>query len=83
ARNHIWGRLMSAKLSRINQAYYMARDEFLGKPIDADPEFLKELQQVDAAAVRRVAATWFRTDAPIIATAGTIPADQPDTAEGK
>ncbi|RME21953.1 MAG: insulinase family protein, partial [Candidatus Zixiibacteriota bacterium] len=64
ARNHIWGRLMSAKLSRINQAYYMARDEFLGRPIDADPEFLTELQQVDAAAVRRVAATWFRTDAP-------------------
>ena len=73
ARNQIWGRLMSTKLSRINQAYYLARDEFLGRPLNSDPRLLEALQQVDAAAVRRVAAAWFRTDIPVIATAGPQP----------
>ncbi len=72
ARNQIWGRLMSAKLSRINQAYYLGIDEYLGREIDYDPEFLAELAAVDVQAVRRVAAVYFNDGAYVLATAGKL-----------
>ncbi len=73
ARNEIWGRLMSAKLSAINQAYYLAVDEFLGRSLPYDQTLLSDLEQVTSESVRRVASRWFRTDAYILATAGKTP----------
>lgn len=73
ARNKMWGSLMSAKLSRINQAYYLAVDEYLGREPDYDKTLLQQLSQVTAESVRQVASKYFRTDAYILATAGKRP----------
>ncbi len=73
ARNQLWGRLMSAKLSRINQAYYMASDEYLGRQPGHDRTYLNSLSQVDVQRVRMVAAKYFRSDAYVLATAGKRP----------
>jgi predicted Zn-dependent peptidase len=73
ARNRMWGRLMSAKLSRINQAYYLGVDEYLGREPDYDKTLLEQLSQVTAESVRKVASKYFRTDAYVLATAGKRP----------
>jgi len=73
ARNSLWGRLMSAKLSRINQAYYLAVDNYLGRAIGHDKEFLGQLEEVTVESVRRVASVYFRTDNYVLATAGRMP----------
>lgn len=73
ARNRMWGRLMSAKLSRINQAYYLGVDEYLGREPDYDKTLLKQLSQVTAESVRKVASKYFRTDAYVLASAGRRP----------
>lgn len=70
ARNHIWGRLMAAKLSRINQAYYLCLNEFLGREMDFDQTFIKQLTEVSADSVRRVLSRYFRPESFILATAG-------------
>ncbi len=71
ARNQIWGSLASARLSRINQAFYLAVDEYYGRKVNYTKEFLEYLQAVDVGAVRRVMARWFHTDATVVASAGT------------
>jgi zinc protease len=73
AKNAIWGRLMSAKLSRINQAYYLTVDEFLGRELTYDSRLLEELAQVTVESVRRAASKHFRTDSYVLATAGKQP----------
>jgi len=70
ARNQLWGRLMSAKLSRINQAYYLAVDEYLGRPIGYDQTYVQQLKKADVFSVRQAASKYFRTDAYVLATAG-------------
>ncbi|MDF1545481.1 MAG: pitrilysin family protein [bacterium] len=70
ARNKIWGRLMSAKLSSINQAYYLGLDEFLGYSKDRDDEFLAELASVDINSIRRACSKYVRTGGQIVASAG-------------
>jgi len=72
AKNRLWGRLMTAKLSRINQAYYLGVDEFFGRDLGYDRRFLEELEKVTMEAVRRVASRYFRTDTYVIATAGKL-----------
>jgi zinc protease len=73
ARNQLWGRLMSAKLSRINQAYYLAVDEYLGRQPGYDRILLQRLSDVTADSIRKVATRYFRTDAYVLATAGKRP----------
>jgi len=73
ARNRMWGHLMSAKLSRINQAYYLGVDEYLGREPDYDKTLLEQLSQVTAESVREVASKYFRTDAYVLASAGKRP----------
>lgn len=70
ARNRIWGRLMSAKLSRINQAYYLGLNNYLGRSEHYDKDYLAQLQKVEYSDIRRVFASYFRTDAYLLATAG-------------
>ena len=76
ARNQLWGRLMSAKLSRINQAFYLAVDEYLGRPVGYDKTYLEQLKKADVMSVRQAAAKYFRTDAYVLATAGKKQAQQ-------
>jgi zinc protease len=73
AKNQIWGRLMSAKLSRINQAYYLALDDFLGREPGYDRILLDRLQKVSVQSVRRAAARHFRPSLWVIASAGRKP----------
>ncbi len=70
ARNKIWGRLMSAKLSSINQAYYLGLNEFLGYSKDRDDEFLAQLALVDINSIRRACSKYVRTGSEIVASAG-------------
>ncbi len=72
ARNQIWGRLMSAKLSSINQAYYLGVDEYLGRQLGYDKEYLQALQAANSQDIRRVTSKYFRTDAYVMASAGKM-----------
>jgi zinc protease len=71
-RNQIWGRLMSAKLSRINQAYYMAVNEFFGRPLKYDPTYLETLTKVDLNAVSQSMLKYIRPETSVLATAGKM-----------
>ena len=73
ARNQIWGRLMSARLSGINQAYYLGVNAYLGRDYSYTGSFLEQLAKVTVEDVRRVAAKYFKTDAYVLATAGRRP----------
>ncbi len=61
---------MSAKLSRINQAYYLGVDEFFGRETNSDQLYLDKLNNVTPQSVRQVAAKYFRPENWISATAG-------------
>ena len=69
-RNQIWGRLMSAKLSRINQAYYMAVNEFFGRPQPYDPTYLEQLSKVDLGSAAEAMRKYVRPETSILVTAG-------------
>jgi zinc protease len=73
ARNQLWGRLIRAKLSRINQAYYLGVNEYLGRSPDYDSRYLAELAGTDVEAVRRAAVKYFRTDSYALVSAGKLP----------
>jgi zinc protease len=70
ARNQIWGSLGRARLSRVNQAYWLAVNEYLRRQIGHDQMYLKALGDVTPDAVRRVTARYFNTDAYVLASAG-------------
>lgn len=70
ARNRMWGRLMSAKLSRINQAFYLGINEFLGRDVDYDQQLLERLESVNVQTVRQAAARYFNPGNWITASAG-------------
>lgn len=70
AKNEIWGHLMRAKLSSINQAYYLGMDEYMGRPIKYDEIYLKALSGVTMESVRRVATRYFPGNIYVLATAG-------------
>ncbi|RKX25062.1 MAG: hypothetical protein DRP47_10430 [Candidatus Zixiibacteriota bacterium] len=72
AKNRIWGRLMSAKLSAINQAYYLSVDNYLGRSTNHDQQLLADLAGVSVEDIRR-ASRYFRTSDYILATAGKMP----------
>ncbi|MBK7142300.1 MAG: insulinase family protein [bacterium] len=69
-RNQIWGRLMSAKLSRINQAYYMAVNEFLGRPQQYDPTYLESLTKVDLVSASEAMRKYVRPESSVLVSAG-------------
>ncbi|MCP4686226.1 MAG: insulinase family protein [bacterium] len=73
ARNRLWGRLMSAKLSRLNQAYYLGLDEFLGREPGYDQRLVEKLQRVSVQSVRQAASRHFRPTTWAVGTAGKKP----------
>ncbi|HUV30748.1 MAG TPA: pitrilysin family protein [Acidobacteriota bacterium] len=73
ARNKTWGRMLSSRLSRVNQAFYLGVDGYLGRDVGHDSVFVRQLEQVDIESVRRAASRYFRTDTYVLATAGRRP----------
>lgn len=70
ARNGIWGSVGRARMSRINQAYWLAVNEYLGRPLGHDQHYLKALADVSVDAIRRVTAKYFNTDSYVLVSAG-------------
>ncbi|UCG60472.1 MAG: insulinase family protein [Candidatus Zixiibacteriota bacterium] len=73
AKNQILGSRMRARLSSVNQAYYLGVNEYLGRGLNYDSAFLAALQATDREAVRRAAEKYFRSDAYVLSTAGKKP----------
>jgi predicted Zn-dependent peptidase len=70
--NSIWGSNLTANLSRINQAYYMAVNEYLGLGYDYDEIYLDEIRRVDKGLVMKAARRYFDTKNYVISSAGKI-----------
>jgi len=69
-KNRLYGRLMSSKLSRVNQAYYLGLNEFLGRPINYDQKLATKLSRVTDFTVRQAASRFFKPSGWVVATAG-------------
>lgn len=76
AQNSTWGSMLLARASRVNQAYYMCRNEFLGVGYDYEDDYLTKIRKVTVDDVRKAAADYFDTNNMVIATAGKLE-DQP------
>jgi len=72
AKNSIWGTTLTRRLSRINQAYYMGVDEYLGLGYDYETRFVPAVRAVTAEDVKRVANTYFDTANYVLTTVGNI-----------
>jgi len=72
AQNSIWGSALTAQLSRVNQAYYMGVDEFLGLGYEQEERTAKQVRAVQAADVQRVARLYFDPDNYVLATVGNL-----------
>ncbi|MEW5702397.1 MAG: pitrilysin family protein [Candidatus Zixiibacteriota bacterium] len=72
AQNTLWGSSLTARLSRVNQAYYMGVDEFLGRGYDDSDYMAEHVRQVTVPDVLRVAKNHFSTENHILATVGKL-----------
>jgi predicted Zn-dependent peptidase len=70
AQNSTWGSMLLARASRINQAYYMCKNEFLGVGYDYEDDYISKMRKVSPADIKRVVAEHFDTDNMVIASAG-------------
>lgn len=70
ATNSLWGSMLTARLSRINQAFYMAVNQFVGRGYDYEDDFIRQLREVTPEDVTRVAARYFDTKNYVLATVG-------------
>ncbi len=70
--NSIWGSNLTSKLSRINQAYYMGVNEYLGLGYDYDDIYIDQIRKVDKGLVMKTARRYFDTKNYVIATAGNM-----------
>jgi zinc protease len=72
AQNSIWGSALTADLSRVNQAYYMGVNEFLGLGCDQSDRVAGQVRAVRAADVQRVARMYFDPENYVLATVGAL-----------
>ncbi|MCK4224886.1 MAG: insulinase family protein, partial [candidate division Zixibacteria bacterium] len=70
AKNGIWGRMFFYRLSRINQAYYMAVNEFRGAGYDYDDKYIESLRKVTIDQVKDAAEKYLDTDNYVLAVVG-------------
>ncbi len=70
--NSIWGSYLMANLSRINQAFYMGVDEYLGLGYNYGDFFIDQIGSVTPEQVVEAAKKYFDTENYVIATAGNI-----------
>jgi len=72
AKNSLWGNLLFYRLSRINQAYYMGVNEFLGAGYDYDEKHLEKIRAVTKEMVKEVAQKYLDTKNYVLAVVGKI-----------
>jgi zinc protease len=72
AQNTLWGSSLTSRLSRVNQAFYMGVDEFLGLGYDYSDRMVEGIRAVTIADVQRVAKQYFHADSYVMATAGEL-----------
>jgi predicted Zn-dependent peptidase len=72
AQNSTWGSMLLARASRINQAFYMCKNEFLGVGYDYEDDYLAKIRRVTPADIQRVVNDYFDTENMVIATAGKV-----------
>jgi predicted Zn-dependent peptidase len=70
AQNTLWGSSLTSRLSRVNQAFYMGVDEFLGLGYDFSDRMITAIRAVTVDDVQRVARQYFHADSYIVATVG-------------
>jgi predicted Zn-dependent peptidase len=62
--------MLLARASRINQAFYMCKNEFLGVGYDYENDYLSKIRKVTPADIKRVAEACFDTQNMVIVSAG-------------
>jgi zinc protease len=70
AQNSMWGSMLLARASRINQAFYMCKNEFLGVGYDYENDYISKIRKVKPADIVRVVKNEFDVYNMVIATAG-------------
>lgn len=70
AQNSTWGSMLLARASRINQAYYMCKNEFLGVGYDYEDDYISKIREVTPTDIQRVVKEHFDTGNLVIASAG-------------
>ncbi|HVP36530.1 MAG TPA: pitrilysin family protein [Terriglobales bacterium] len=70
AKNSLWGNLLFYRLSRINQAYYMGVNEFLGAGYDYDEKHLEKIRAITKEQVKDVAQKYLDTKNYVLAVVG-------------
>ncbi len=72
AKNSIWGSSLTRELSRINQAYYMGVEEYLGLGYDYEKDYMTRLRSLTTTEVQAAAMKYFDTVNYVLATVGKI-----------
>lgn len=72
AQNTLWGSSLTSRLSRVNQAFFMGVDEFLGLGYDYSDRMIEGIRAVTADDVLRVAKQYFHADSYVLATVGQL-----------
>jgi predicted Zn-dependent peptidase len=70
AKNSLWGNLLFYRLSRINQAYYMGVNEFLGLGYDYDENYLEKIRSITKEKVQEVVQKYLDTKNYVLAVVG-------------
>jgi len=70
AQNSTWGSMLLARASRINQAYYMCKNEFLGVGYDYEDDYISKIRKVTTSDIQRVVKDYFDTENMVITSAG-------------
>lgn len=72
AQNTLWGSSLTSRLSRVNQAFFMGVDEFLGLGYDYSDRMIEGIRTVTTDDVQRVAKQYFHADSYVLATVGQL-----------
>lgn len=72
AQNGIWGRMLTRRLARNNQCYYMAFNEFMGVGYRSEEHFVDKLKDITLEDVQRVARKYLSTNDYLLATVGDV-----------
>jgi predicted Zn-dependent peptidase len=70
AKNSLWGNLLFYRLSRINQAYYMGVNEFLGMGYEYDEKHLEKIRAVTKEMAKEAAQKYLDTKNYVLAVVG-------------
>lgn len=68
--NSLWGAQLTARLSRINQAFYMAVNQFLVGRYDVEDDLIATMKALAPADIKRAAQKYFDTKNYVLATVG-------------